>query len=55
VYAEFFREDSYNFDGIGEIKFEDIIFSDRIKQEWNDSRLWDKLLKQEKLTPPKEI
>jgi len=54
-YAECFREDAYNFKGMGEIKFEDIIFSDRIKQEWNDSRLWDKLLKQEKLTPPKEI
>jgi len=54
-YAECFREDAYNFKGMGEIKLEDIVFSDRIKEEWNDSRLWDKLLREEKLTPPKEI
>ena len=54
-YAECFREDAYNFEGMGEIRLEDIVFSERIKEEWNDKRLWDKLLKKEKIIPPKEI
>ncbi|WP_456470495.1 6-pyruvoyl trahydropterin synthase family protein [Caminibacter sp.] len=54
-YAECFREDAYNFDGMGEIRLEDIVFSERIKEEWSDKRLWDKLLKKEKIIPPKEI
>jgi len=54
-YAECFVEDAYNFDGMGEIRLEDIVFSERIKEEWNDKRLWDKLLKKEKITPPDEV
>lgn len=54
-YAECFREDAYNFKGMGEIKFEDIIFSNRIKEEWNDVTLWEKILKGEKLVSPKEV
>ena len=54
-YAECFREDAYNFDGMGEIKLEDIKFSDRIKKEWKDENLWDKILKGEKLKAPDEI
>jgi len=54
-YAECFREDAYNFDGMGEINLSDIVFSDRIKQEWRDKNLWDKILKGEKLIPPNEI
>jgi 6-pyruvoyltetrahydropterin/6-carboxytetrahydropterin synthase len=48
-YAECFREDAYNFKNMGEIKLEDIIFSKRIKEEWRDRALWDKILKKEKL------
>ena len=54
-YAECFREDAYNFKGMGEIKFEDIIFSDRIKKEWSDENLWNKILKKEKIILPLEI
>jgi len=54
-YAECFREDAYNFEGMGEIKLEDIVFSDRIKEEWSDKRLFEKLLKKEKITPPDEV
>jgi len=54
-YAECFREDAYNFENMGEIKLEDIIFSKRIKEEWSDYMLYEKLLKREKLTPPNEI
>ena len=54
-YAECFREDAYNFENMGEINLEDIIFSDRIKEEWGDKNLWDKLLKKEKITPPQSV
>ena len=54
-YAECFREDAYNFEGMGEIKLEDIIFSDRIKKEWSDENLWNKILKKEKIIMPLEI
>jgi 6-pyruvoyltetrahydropterin/6-carboxytetrahydropterin synthase len=54
-YAECFKEDAYNFDGMGEIRLEDIVFSERIKEEWSDKKLWEKILKKEKITPPDEI
>ena len=54
-YAECFREDAYNFKNMGEIRLEDIKFSDRIKKEWKDENLWDKILKGEKLKAPNEI
>ena len=54
-YAECFREDAYNFENMGEIKLEDIIFSERIKEEWSDKNLWNKILKGEKLNTPKEV
>jgi len=54
-YAECFREDAYNFDGMGEIKLEDIVFSDRIKEEWSDKRLWEKILKGEKIKVPHAV
>ncbi len=54
-YAECFREDAYNFENMGEIKFEDIEFSNRIKQEWRDKNMWEKILRGEKLSVPNEI
>jgi 6-pyruvoyltetrahydropterin/6-carboxytetrahydropterin synthase len=54
-YAECFREDAYNFENMGEIKLEDIIFSERIKEEWSDKNLWNKILNGEKLNTPKEV
>ena len=54
-YAECFREDAYNFDGMGEIRLEDIKFSDRIKEEWKDKEMWEKILRGEKLKAPDEI
>ncbi|MEO1927498.1 MAG: 6-carboxytetrahydropterin synthase [Nautiliaceae bacterium] len=53
-YAECFREDAYN-KNMGEIRLEDIIFSDRIKEEWSDKRLFEKLIKRENIVPPNEI
>ena len=54
-YAECFREDAYNFEGMGEIRLEDIKFSDRIKEEWRDKDMWDKILKGNILKAPKQI
>jgi len=54
-YAECFRDDAYNFENMGEIKFEDIIFSDRIKKEWKSKNMWEKILKNQKLILPKRI
>ncbi len=53
-YAECFREDAYN-KNMGEIRFEDIVFSDRIKEEWSDKRFFEKLIKRENIIPPNEI
>jgi len=52
-YAECFREDAFN-KNMGEIRLEEIIFSERIKKEWNDSSLWDKILNNKKLNVPNE-
>ena len=54
-YAECFRSDAYNFEGMGEIYLQDIIFSDRIKEEWKDKNMWEKTLKGEKLKITDEI
>jgi len=54
-YAECFREDAYNFEGMGEIKLTDIVFSNRIKEEWHNPLLWEKIVKGEKLISPKEV
>jgi len=39
---------------MGEINLEEIIFSDRIKKEWSDNTLWDKILNNQKLNVPNE-
>ena len=52
-YAECFREDAFN-KNMGEIRLEEIIFSDRIKKEWSDNTLWDKILNNQKLNVPNE-
>jgi len=54
-YAECFRDDAYNFENMGEIRLEDIIFSERIKEEWRDRDMWDKILKGKKFKVPNEI
>ena len=54
-YAECFKEDAYNFENMGEINLEDIVFSGRIKEEWRDKNMWEKILKEEKLELPSEI
>ena len=53
-YAQCFREDAYNHQNMGEIKLENIIFSEQIKSEWRDILTWDKLLKGESFINPQK-
>ncbi len=54
-YAQCFKEDAYNFSNMGLINLNEIIFSKKIKEEWKDSKMWDKILKKEKFENPKSI
>lgn len=54
-YAQCFHEDAYNFENMGKIELKDIIFSEQIKKEWNDYKMWDKILNGEKFINPKPI
>jgi 6-pyruvoyltetrahydropterin/6-carboxytetrahydropterin synthase len=51
-YAQGFREDAYS-KLMGEIKLEDIIFSKQVMDEWNDPKMWQKLLLGEIFSNPK--
>ncbi len=50
-YAQGFREDAYS-ELMGKIDLNDIIFSQQVKVEWSDERMWDKLLKNEVFENP---
>ncbi|WP_456480169.1 6-pyruvoyl trahydropterin synthase family protein [Nautilia sp.] len=54
-YAECFRKDAYNFSGMGEIKLEEIEFSGRIKEEWGDGDLWERIILKKPIKLPEEI
>lgn len=45
--AQCFREDADNA-GMGLIDLSRIVFSDQVKSEWSDPKMWDKLLKGER-------
>jgi len=49
-YAECFRDDAYNFENMGKIKLEEVKFSKRVIEEWKDNEMWNKILKNEKLS-----
>ncbi len=51
-YAQGFREDAYS-ELMGEIALNDIVFSQQVKEEWSDSQMWDKLLKNEMFENPR--
>ena len=53
-YAQGFKEDAYS-KLMGEIKLEDIKFSNQVKSEWSDSALWQKFLDKERLENPKKV
>jgi 6-pyruvoyltetrahydropterin/6-carboxytetrahydropterin synthase len=45
-YAQGFREDAYS-QKMGLIELEKIIFSDGVREEWGDPKLWDKMMADE--------
>ena len=53
-YAQGFKEDAHSI-LMGEIKLEDIIFSQQVQSEWSDSQLWTKILKKEMIENPKKV
>jgi len=53
-YAEATREDAYS-EVMGPIDLEAIRFSDGVREEWSDPKLWERLLRGEKIRNPKKI
>lgn len=53
-YAQGFKEDAHS-KLMGEIKLEDIKFSEQVKSEWDNTALWQKLLGKERLKNPKKV
>ncbi|MBU1657798.1 6-carboxytetrahydropterin synthase [bacterium] len=53
-YAQAFGYDAYS-KNMGEIKLENIIFSNEIMQDWQDDKLWEKIKKKERFVNPKEV
>lgn len=50
-FAQGFREDAHS-KLMGEIKLEEIRFSNQVQKEWSDPELWQKLLGNRKITNP---
>lgn len=50
-YAQGFEEDAHS-KLMGEIKLEEIIFSEQVTKEWKDPEMWEKLLDNRKVTNP---
>ena len=53
-YAQGFKEDAHS-ELMGKIALEDIIFSEQVQREWNDSELWNKLLNGTLIKNPKKV
>ena len=53
-YAQGFKEDAHS-ELMGKIALEEIVFSEQVKSEWSDSRLWEKLLTRQSTINPKKI
>ena len=53
-YAKCDKEDAYNHN-LGIIDLKEIKFSNRIKEEWSDPLMWEKLLSGEKFENPKIV
>ncbi len=53
-YAQGFREDAHS-ELMGKIALENIVFSEQIRSEWSDPKLWEKLLTHASLKMPKKV
>jgi len=53
-YAQAFKEDAHSHN-MGEIKLEEIVFSDQVMAEFPVADLWEKILQKRALTMPKSV
>ena len=53
-YAQCFSDDAHN-KQMGEIKLEEIVFSEAVKGDWGDEKLYDKLLSHKKFINPASV
>jgi len=53
-YAQCFKEDAYS-QNMGLIAIEDIHFSNQVKKDFKDEKLWDKILHEEPFINPKSV
>ena len=53
-YAQGFREDAYS-EKMGFIELEKIIFSEGVREEWGDPKLWDKMMADEVFVNPDTV
>ncbi len=53
-YAQGFKEDAYS-ELMGTISLDDIKFSQQIKNEWKNPKLWDLLMRKELVVNPKKV
>lgn len=47
-YAQCWRQDAYNADMGGVIELDQLLFSDRVREEWGDPKLWEKIVASQK-------
>lgn len=53
-YAQCFKDDAYS-KNMGEIKLDNIFFSDAIINDWADKELWNKIKEGREFTNPKDV
>ncbi len=53
-YAQCFMDDAYS-KNMGLVNLDEIIFSDEVKKDWGDAKLWEKIKRGESFFNPKEV
>ncbi len=53
-YAQAFKEDAYS-KNMGMIDLNEIVFSEKVQEEWGDNKLWEKIKNGEKFINPKKV
>jgi len=53
-YAQCFKEDAYS-QNMGLIRLEDIYFSNQVKKDFKDEKLWNKILNEEEFINPESV
>ena len=53
-YAQAFRADAYS-KNMGNLKLDEIVFSDEVKNDWADTQLWEKIKRDEPFINPDKV